>query len=365
MPDIYGGELVEVSDEVLAGLPGLVGTDGRGFVLTGNGHCGWDMAIANTLSRGDKVLVLDSGRFPRMWGQAVAFAGVETEVLPGAQYGPVDPVQVGERLARGPADEFAAIIGVHVDTANSVRNDVAAIRRAIDQAGSSALFMVDGIASVGCDEYRMDAWGVDVTVGASQKGLMTPPGLGLVWANERAMDRGRGNDLRLSSLDWDRRAEASRIYENYAGTPPVSHLYAFREALRMINEEGGLPAVWARHQVLADAVRAAASAWETPDGVRMCIEDPVARANGVTAVLSGPANALELAHRCQQGAGLTIGRGVVAPTAMFRLGHMGHVNPPMVMGVLGTVEAALRSMNAPLAGSGLAAAAAVIADGLA
>ena len=364
MPDIYGGELVDVSDEVLAQLPGIVGTKGRGFVLIGNGHSAWDMAIANTLSRGDKVLVLDSGQFPKMWGEAVAFAGLETEVLPGSPFGPVDPAQLAERLMAGPSDEFAAVIGVHVDTANSVRNDVAALRRAIDQAGSSALFMIDGIASLGCDEYHMDDWGVDVTVGASQKGLMTPPGIGLVWVNDRTRERGQGNDLRLQSLDWDSRANATRVYENYGGTPPVSHLYAFREALRMIDEEGGLAAAWARHQVLADAVRAAATQWATAGGVRMCIEDPAAQSNGVTALHSGSVNALELAHRCQAGAGVTIGRGVVSPTSFFRIGHMGHVNPPMVMGVLGTIEAVLRSMNAPLGGSGLEAAAEVIATGL-
>jgi alanine-glyoxylate transaminase/serine-glyoxylate transaminase/serine-pyruvate transaminase len=364
MPNIYDGELLDVSAEVLDRLPAIADTTGHAFMLIGNGHAGWEMVIANTLNRGDKVLVLDSGRFPLMWGEAVKFAGVETEVLTGTPFGPVDPAALEARLAAGPADEFAAVIGVHVDTANSVRNDVAALRRAIDASGSSALFMIDGIAALGCDEYHMDAWGVDVTVGASQKGLMTPPGVALVWANERAVQRGNGNDLRLRYLDWDSRINAEQVYQNYGGTPPVSHLYALREALRMIDEEGGLPAVWARHQVLADAVRAAADAWAIPDGIALCIEDLNARANGVTTLHSGSVDALELARRCEQGAGLTIGRGVLAPEHMFRIGHMGHVNPPSVMGTLGTIEAALRSMDAPLGGSGLAAAATVIADGL-
>jgi len=364
MPNIYDGELVGVSEEVLAGLRPLAKTDGHVFVSIGNGHSAWEMTTSNVFNRGDTVLVLESGRFATAWGEAVQIAGVETAVIPGSDRGPVDVSAVAEHLATVPADHYAAVLMVHVDTATSVRNDVAAVRAAIDAAGSSALLMVDCIASMGCDEYRMDDWGVDVTVAASQKGLMTPPGLGLVWANQRTLERGRGNDRRNSYFDWDKRLAAEVIYQYFSGTPPVSHLYAMRGALRMIDEEGGIESVWARHAVLADAVRAAVHTWSTPEGIELQITDPAAHGNCVTTVISGTIDAQELARRCDQEAGVTIGKGLMDPPGSFRIGHMGHTNPPTVLGTLGTIEAALRSMDAPIGGSGVAAAAAVIGDAL-
>lgn len=364
MPNIYDGELIGVSEELLAGLGPIAGTAGHAFVTIGNGHSAWEMTTSNVLSRGDTVLVLESGRFAIAWGEAVAVSGVEIDSLPGSDRGPVDIAAVAERLAAVPADHYAAVLMVHVDTATSVRNDVAAVREAIDRAGSSALLMVDCIASMGCDEYRMDEWGVDVTIAASQKGLMTPPGLGLVWANDRAVERGRGNDRRNSFFDWDKRLAAEVIYQHYSGTPPVSHIYAMREALRLIEEEGGIEAVWARHAVLAEAVRAAVRAWSTPEGIELQICDPDAHANCVTTVISGVIDAEELSRRCEREAGVTIGKGLMDPPGSFRIGHMGHTNPPTVLGTLGTIEAALRSMDAPIGGSGVAAAAAVIGDAL-
>lgn len=364
MPNIYDGELLDVSAEVLDRLRPLAKTDGHVFVSIGNGHSAWEMTTSNVFSAGDTVLVLEGGRFATVWGEAVQVAGVKVDAVPGSDRGPVDPAAVEERLASVPPDHYAAVLMVHVDTATSVRNDVAAVRRALDAAGSSALLMVDCIASMGCDEYHMDAWGADVTIAASQKGLMVPPGLGFVWANERTIERGAGNDRRNSYFDWDKRLGAEQIYQNYSGTPPVSHLYAARESLRMIDEEGGIEAVWARHSVLANAVRAAVEAWSTPGGIELQVTDPTAFGNCVTTVRTGAIDAQELARRCESDAGVTIGKGLLDPPGSFRIGHMGHINPPTVLGVLGTLEAALRSMSAPLGDSGVAAAAAVIGAAL-
>ena len=167
---------------------------------------------------------------------------------------------------------------VQTDTASSVRNDVAAIHAVLDAADHPALLMVDAIASLGCEPYEMDAWGVDVTISASQKGLMTPPGLGFVWAGPRAMAAHADADLRTQYWDWTFRTEDGPIYFRFCGTPPVTHLFGLREALVMIEEEG-LEARWARHGVLADAVRAAVDAWSTPEGSGSM---PVARPSGAT-----------------------------------------------------------------------------------
>lgn len=364
MPNIYEGELLDVSDELLDGMKPIAKTDGHLFVTIGNGHSAWEMTTSNVFNAGDTVLVLEGGRFATAWGEAVEISGVKVDSVPGSDRAPVDVGAVQEKLTSMPADYYAAVLMVHVDTATSVRNDVAAVRAAIDATGSSALLMVDCIASMGCDEYRMDEWGVDVTIAASQKGLMTPPGLGYVWASERTVERGNGNDRRNSYFDWQKRIGAEAIYQNYSGTPPVSHIYAAREALHMIDEEGGIEAVWARHAVLADAVRAAVRAWSTPHGIDLQVTDPEAYGNCVTTVRTGSIDAIELARRCEDGAGVTIGKGLLNPASMFRIGHMGHTNPPTILGTLGTIEAALRSMGAPIGESGVAAAADVIGAAL-
>ena len=358
MPDIYAGDLVDASDAVFAGLPGLVrAPDSQPFVVIGNGHAAWQMAICNTLSRGDTVLTLESGRFAIAWGEQAAISGVKAEVLPGRVDGPVDPAALQARLAEDRGHEIAAVFVVQTDTATSVRNDIAALRAAIDAAEHPALLMVDCIASLGCEPYEMAEWGVDVTVAASQKGLMVPPGVGFVWAGPRALEAYHRADLRVGYLDWGPRIDPEIHYLLYAGTPPVSHLYGLREALTMIAEEG-LEARWRRHERLAGAVWAAVDAWSTDGGLALNIPDPANRSIAVTTVLTGDIDAEEVRRRCKEGAGVTLGSAIGGLGNHFRIGHMGHLNPPMLLGTLGTIEAALVSMGAPIGGSGVAAAAA-------
>ncbi|MEO0764201.1 MAG: aminotransferase class V-fold PLP-dependent enzyme, partial [Pseudomonadota bacterium] len=187
MPNIYEGRLVEMSEAMLAALPGIAGTAGRAFCAVSNGHGAWEMALTNTLSRGDKVLVLESGRFAVGWGEQARMLGVEVEVLAATPRRAVDPAAVEARLRADTGHEITAVLVVQVDTASSVWNDIAAIRRAIDAAGHPALYMVDCIACLGCIEYRMDEWGVDVAVTGSQKGFMLPPGLAIVGFSPKAM----------------------------------------------------------------------------------------------------------------------------------------------------------------------------------
>lgn len=365
MPNIYEGPLVDVSDSLFADLPAIARTEGTPFMVIGNGHAAWQMAISNTLRSGKKVLALESGRFAVVWGEMAKLSGFDLEVLPGTDRDPVDPAAVHERLAQDTDHEIQAILVVLTDTATGVRNDIAAIREAIDAANHPALFMVDAIASLGCDPFEMDAWGVDLTVAASQKGLMTPPGIGFVWANDRALAAHAHADARVGYVDWASRIDVDAHYQYYAGTPPISLLYALREALDMIAEEGGLEQVWARHEILAGAVWAAVDAWSTPDGLSMNIIDPAHRSNATSTILAGSIDADELRIRAERDAGLTLGLGIGDPEhPRFRIGHMGHLNPPMLLGTLGTVEATLHAMDAPLGGSGVAAASAHIGAAL-
>lgn len=364
MPNIYEGELVETSLSVFEDLPGLAKTTGTPFMAISNGHGAWEMALTNTLSRGDAVLVLESGRFAAGWGEQARMLGAEVEALRGEDRHPVDPAAVEERLRADREHRIKAILVVQVDTASGVWNDVAAIRRAIDAAGHPALFMVDCVASLGCVEYRMDDWGIDVTVGGSQKGLMVPPGLGLVWASKKAMDAHASANMRSPYWDWTNRLSKSAHYLRYCGTAPIQHIYGMRTAIDMIKAEG-LENVWARHTVFANAVRAAISAWATPGGLEFNVLDPDHRSNSTTTILTGNIDGERLRKLCEEGAGLTLGVGLGEFAGKsFRIGHMGALNPPMVLGTLGTVEAGLAAIGAPVGGSGVAAAAKVIAEAL-
>jgi alanine-glyoxylate transaminase/serine-glyoxylate transaminase/serine-pyruvate transaminase len=361
MPDIYDGELIDVIDEVFDALPPLARTENRAFVTISNGHGAWEMALTNTLSRGDRVLVLECGRFAGVWAEMATFNGLSAEMLTAEPGRAVDPAAVEDRLRRDTTHEFKAVLAVHVDTASSVRNDIAAIRRAIDAAGHPALLMVDCIASLGCERFEMDEWGVDVTIAASQKGLMTPPGLGLVWAGPRALAAHVDADLRTRYWDWTYRTEDGPYYLRFCGTPPVAHLFGLREACRMIDEEG-LEARWRRHDLLAAAVRAAVTAWATAGGLGLYATCEGERSSSVTTILAGGVDVAELSRRCRERAGVTLGVGIgeLAGSA-FRIGHMGHVSAATLLGVIGAVDATLHAIDAPLGGSGVAAASASLA----
>ncbi|MEM9138452.1 MAG: aminotransferase class V-fold PLP-dependent enzyme [Pseudomonadota bacterium] len=365
MSNIYEGELIDKSLAMFADLSRVVGTEGECFVAISNGHGAWEMALTNTMSRGDKVLVLSTGRFASGWGAQAEMLGCAVETMDFGDQAPVDIPQVLERLADDPEHTIKAILVVQIDTASSVWNDIEALGKALRDSGHPALFMVDGVASLGCVPFHMDDWGVDVTIGGSQKGLMVPPGLGIAWAGPRALEVHPSADLRTPYWDWTARMQEGAHYLKFCGTAPIQHIHAMREALDMIEDEG-LENVWARHAVFAKAVRAAVGAWSTPNGLTFNIADEDYRADSTTTVLTGGINASHLRAICEHQAGLTLGIGLGDfEDRAFRIGHMGHLNPPMVLGTLATVEAALTAMDAPMAGSGVAAAAASIADALA
>ncbi len=366
MPNIYGGALVDLCFELLGRLPALAHSEATAFMAVANGHGAWQMALCNTLRPGEKVLVLESGLFAVLWGEYAALAGVEAELLPSGPRSPVDPEALRRRLEADSHATIKAVLVAHSDTMSSVRNDIAAIRAAIDRAGHPALLYADCIASLACDPFEMDEWGVDIAVAASQKGLMCPPGLAFVWANDKALAAFDAEAPRVGYFDWASRNDLKFAYDIFAGTPPVSHVYALNEALDMIDEEGGLEAVWLRHGVLADAVRAAVQAWSTPGGIELNVVSPDHRSNAVTTVRTGSIDADELRRRCEQQAGLILGVGM-APIRerSFRIGHMGWLNPPMILGTIATIEAALRSMGAPLGAGGAQAAAVSIGRALA
>jgi len=368
-PNIYSGPLVDMVAGMIPDLKAVAGTAHQATIYIANGHGTWEAALANVLSRGDRILVLATGRFAHGWGEMATGLGAKVDVLDFGNRGPIDMAQVEKALLADTGHDYHAVMTVHVDTATSVRNDIPALRAVLDRTGHPALLMIDCIASLGCDRFEMDNWGVDVMVAGSQKGLMTPPGLGFVFFNEKA-DRARDDaDCVTSYWDWRKRANPAHFYEYFNGTAPTHHLYGLREALDMIAEEGGMDAVWARHEKLARAIGAAFEVWGGEGPLDLNVTDPACRSHAVTAVRIGAPYGTQLRDWVEEKAGVTlgIGLGMADPDdpawhGFFRVGHMGHVNAHMVMGVLGVIEAGLIALNIPHGAGALAAAARVIAE---
>ena len=342
--DIYSDQMVQLTESLLADLSKLFATKGQSYIYIANGHGAWEATLSNVLSRGDKLLVLESGRFAIGWGQAAAAMGVEVEVLKGDWRRAIRPAEVEARLKQDKDHSIKAIVAVQVDTASGAYNDVEAIGKAIKSTGHPALFMVDTVASLGCMPFEMDKWGIDVAMSGSQKGLMTPPGLGFVAANDRARAVHKKANLRTPYWDWTER-EGSEHYRKYAGTAPVHLLFALRQAIDMLFAEG-LENAFLRHSLLGEAVRRAVSAWSEGQVIGFNIAEPAERSNTVTTVLINGHDPMPLHCYCKEKCGVVLGIGDLSGQA-FRIAHMGHVNAPMVLGTLGVIEVGLNALNIP------------------
>ena len=367
-PNIYEGALVEMTRGIYPDLKRVADTAHHVAIYIANGHGAWEAANANMFSRGDKALVAATGRFGIGWAESARRVGVDVEVIDFGRSSPADPARIAEALAADAAHSIRAVLVTHVDTATSVCNDIPAIRAAMDRVGHPALLAVDCIASLGCDEFHMDAWGVDVMVAASQKGLMVPPGLGFVWFSDKALAASERSDLVTPYWDWKPRAVGAEYYHFFCGTAPTHHLFGLRESLTMILEEEGLPHVWARHETLARAVWAAFEAWGKGGDIALNIADPARRGHSVTAARIGGGGAGRLRKWLETEAGVTlgIGLGMALPTDpaygdYLRVAHMGHVNAHMTLGVLATMEAGMRALGIPHGPGGVETAAAVVA----
>lgn len=353
--ELSSRSIVTLTETVLADLKRVFRTSGETFVYAANGHGGWEAAFTNVLSRGDKVLVLASGRFAIGWGEMARFMGADVEVLAGTWRAAVDPAAVEARLRADSAHAIKAIMVVQIDTASGVVNDIPAIRRAIDAAGHPALFMVDGVASVGCMPFEMDEWKIDVAMSASQKGLMSSPGLAFVAANEKALAAHKTATMRTGYWDWSGRMDRL-AYMKHCGTAPEHLLFGLRAALDMIFEEG-LEAVWHRHAALAQATHAAVETWSSGQALAFSVTEPAQRAPSVTTILTPGCQASDITDYARDVCGVSLGMGIGDYTGMaFRIAHMGHFNAATLLGTLGAVEMALQAKGIPHGAGGVAAA---------
>jgi alanine-glyoxylate transaminase/serine-glyoxylate transaminase/serine-pyruvate transaminase len=354
--DIYSGPLVALTDGLLADMRKMFATQGRAYIYAANGHGAWDAALTNVLSRGDKVLVLESGRFALGWGEAAAMLGAEVEILPGDFRRAVKPEAVEKRLKADGKGEIKAILVTQVDTASGVQNDIKAIGEAVRAAGHHALLMVDTVASLGCMPFEMDAWGVDVAMSGSQKGLMTPPGLSFTAAGPRAREAHQKAGMRSPYWDWTFR-DGEAHYQKYCGTPPEHLLFGLRAALDLIFAEG-LENVYHRHRLLAEATRRAVGVWAEGQAIGFNISEAEERADTITSVVTrNGESAQPLTDYCRDMCGVVLGRALGQSEGKgFRIAHMGHVNAPMILGTLSVVEMALAALGIPHGKGGITAA---------
>ena len=354
--DHRGPQFQALGRAVLEGIREVFGTTGPVIIYPASGTGAWEAAIVNTLSPGDKVLMAETGQFATLWQKLATRWGITVDFIPGDWRHGVDAAAIAAKLAEDKAHAIKAVMVVHNETSTGCLSDIAAVRTAM--GSHPALLMVDTISSLGSAPVRHDAWGADVTVSGSQKGLMLPPGLSFTAVSEKAIAASRTNTLPRSYWDW-----SEMLQFNAKGffpyTPASTLLYGLKEALTMLNEEG-LENVFARHQRQAAACRAAVKGW----GLEILCQDPKVYSPILTGVVLPAGHdadnfrniALEQ-FNISYGAGL----GKVAGK-VFRIGHLGECNELTLMAALCAAEMTLKLAGVPHKAGGVAAAMASFTD---
>ncbi|MGH8798265.1 MAG: pyridoxal-phosphate-dependent aminotransferase family protein [Caldimonas sp.] len=312
------------------------------FFYAANGHGGWEAVISNLVAPGTSILVPGTGHFSHSWAEQVEAFGGQALRTPWREGFPIDPAAVEAVLRDDTEHRIGAVFVVHTDTASGTTCDLAALRRALDAAAHPALFVVDVVASLGAVPFAMDALGVNVAVGASQKGLMLQPGLAFVAADARALETATRNPAPRYYWDWQRR-RSEHSYRKFCGTPPLAHLAGLEAALGLIAAEG-LEQVHARHARLAGAAQAAVACWGEAGALRFFTREPAARSVSVTAIEVATGidpEALRSVARERFQVAIAGGLGPLHGR-VFRIGHLGDMNEAMILGCLAGVEAAMQ-----------------------
>ena len=349
-------EFAQLTEDVRVGLRRVFGTrDGAPMLYPASGTGATEAALVNALAPGDRVLVFNYGLFSGGLGVIARKFGYEVDEVPLRWGQAIPPSEVERRLtADSPTNPYRAVMIVHNETSTGVTCDVGAIRQAMDAAGHDALLMVDTVSSLASIDFRMDEWRVDIVICGSQKGLMLPPGLGILGVSRRALAlaASHGGSPR-HFWDWEPIMRENRI-GLFPYTPATLMLFGLREALRMLVDEEGLENVYARHARLADGVRAAVRAW----GLRFVCEDPSTASNTITAVRTPPGvDSNELLKHARERYALSLGGGIGELNGQaFRIGHLGSLNELEVLGTIGGIELACADLGLDIeTGSGLLA----------
>lgn len=357
--DHRGPEFAALGRKVLADLQTIFKTKQPVIIYPASGTGAWEAALVNTLSPGDSVLMYETGHFAFLWNKLATRLGLKTEVLglpgpDGWRHG-VQAQLIEQRLKADPQHSIKAVCVVHNETSTGVTSDIAAVREALDAAGHPALLLVDTISGLACADYQHDAWGVDVSISGSQKGLMLPPGISFNALSSKAIEASKSARLPKAFWAWDEIIEMNRT-GYWPSTPNTNLLYGLSEACDMLlaPAQGGLTAVFARHQRWAEGVRGAVRAW----GLEIQCADPSVYSPVLTGVMMPAGIDADAVRKiiyqrfdCSLGTGLGKIRG-----RMFRIGHLGDCNDLTLMAALSGCEMGLKLAGVKLAGSGVLAA---------
>jgi alanine-glyoxylate transaminase/serine-glyoxylate transaminase/serine-pyruvate transaminase len=358
--DHRGPEFANLGNGVLAGMKRVFQTTaGEVVIYPASGTGAWEAALVNTLSAGDRVLMAETGHFAALWQKMAERLGLEVDFLSGDWRHGADPEAIEKRLRADTGKQLKAVCVVHNETSTGVVSRVPEIRKAIDAAGHPALFMVDTISSLASIDYRHDEWGVDVTVAGSQKGLMLPPGLSFNCISKKALTASKSARLPRSYWAWDEMlSNGTSGYFPY--TPATNLLYGLREALKMLLDEEGLDAVFARHQRHGEATRRAVRAW----GLEVLALDPREYSGSLTAVLmSKGQDADRVRKTILEAFDMSLGTGLGKLAGkVFRIGHLGDFNDLTLMGTLAGVEMGLALAGVPVKKEGVQAAMGYLAE---
>lgn len=373
--DFFSEEFLPILARTHANLKTVLRTDQQLLMYASNGHGAWEAALVNLFKPGDKVLLLESGRFSASWGDMAAQLGLEIELLAADWRFGVGMDRLTERLKADRGHAFKGVLAVHNETSTGVALPIDQIRKALDAAGHPALLLVDTISSLASLDFRMDDWGVDIVVGGSQKGLMMTTGLAFTGISRRAMAISETGGARRSYWNW--KDMLTHKPQRFPGTTPVHLFFGLDESVRMLLEEG-LDAAIARHTRLARAVRAAVAHWgegakssvsigaKGISGPVKAIEllpaDPARASDSVSAIMVPDGHDTNVLRKVAvQRFNLSLGGGL-GPLGgrVFRIGHMGDLNEPMLLGALSTVELAMRVAKIPYCPGGVTAAIAAL-----
>ena len=359
--DFNDPAFLSVYEGCVAGLKRILKTEQELFFYTASGHGAWEASLVNLLSPGDQVLVLETGYFSESWAKMAKDLGIEVRTLAADWRRGIDMAALRAALIDDSGHAIKAVCVVHNETVTGMMIPLPEVRAALDATQHPALFLADTISSLGSLDFRMDEWGIDICVGGSQKGLMLPTGMSFTGVSAKAMAVHATSTLPKHYFNWTQML--ARRHRSFVGTVPTSFFYGLQESLRLIEGEEGLANVVARHTRLARAVRAAVQHWSGNAGPTLFCQNPERVSDSVTAILMPEGfNADALRTLCLQRFNVSLGGGLGPLNGrVFRIGHLGDLNEPMVLGTLATVELAMQVQGVPHAPGGVGAAIAALA----
>ena len=358
-PNIYGGELEEITMSILSDISKLAGSKGRVALYISNGHGVWEAALTNLFNEDDKILTISNGVFGKHWGNIASKLGIEVVHLEYGMDRAFEFNDLEKALSEDKDKKIKGILVVQTDTASSMLLNIEEISKLKQSLDHPALLLVDSIACFGCDDMKMDEWGVDLLLTASQKGLMTPPGLGYLVIGEKAEIHAKKVTKKSAYWDWGPRLDPTNFYEIYFGTAPTHLLFAQKAALEIMKEEGK-DNIIKRHEILANTVWKAVEVWSQEGVLKFNVTKKENRSHAVTTLVAKNFDLLPFKSWIEKNTGveLGIGLGFEGPeyyngNSAFRIAHMGHLNPHMLLGVLSSLEMGLIATNIPFKKGGL------------